>query len=378
MDGREQRIILAGLLVHEWIEQRGGSERVLDAVAETFTDADILCLWNDNPEAYRGRQVEETWLSRTPLRRSKPLALPLMIPTWRRRKDNDYEWMFVSSHLFAHHISLATTRDVPKFVYVHTPARYIWTPELDERGNGVLTRVVSRTLRGMDRKRAGEATSLAANSHFVQKRIFTTWGLEAKVIHPPVDTAELSSVADWATMLTDDELARVQSLPSEFILGASRFVPYKRLDLVIEAGEASGLPVVLAGSGPLWGDLEKRGAEATVPIHIIQNPSDSLIRYLYQKALTYVFPPVEDFGIMPVEAMALGTPVVANSVGGASESVVDGKTGALVTRFNREELRAAVLAAASLSGEDCIHRAKVFSKERFQDEVRTWVGASSE
>ena len=365
---------MTGLLVHEWIEQRGGSERVLDAVAEAFPSADMLCLWNDNESAYTGRQVRETWLSRTPLRHSKPLALPLMPITWRRQRNVDYEWMFVSSHLFAHHVSLASKTPVNKFVYVHTPARYIWTPELDERGMGLIPKLMSKPLRALDKMRSHEATAIAANSAFVQDRIAATWEADATVIYPPVDTRELSSVEEWSSRLTAREQDQIRDLPAEFILGASRFVQYKRLDIVIEAGEASGLPVVLAGSGPLLSELQRRAAEASVPVFILENPSDPMIRYLYQTALVYVFPPIEDFGIMPVEAMALGTPVVANSIGGASESVVDGKSGSLVSGFGKAELRSAVELAAALSPEDCIARASMFSKERFQDEVREWMG----
>lgn len=364
---------MGGLLVHEWIEERGGSERVFDAVAETFPEADLLCLWNDNPRGYLGKNLKETWLSNTPLRRSKPAALPFMPMTWRNQKDNSYEWVFVSSHLFAHHVSLRAKEPVDKYVYVHTPARYIWTPEMDERGAGILPRLASGPLRVLDRHRAKEAKSIAANSEFVRKRIESTWGLDSVVIYPPVDVSELGQVPDWYPRLTEQEQRAVENLPQTFVLGASRFVSYKRLDLVIEAGEASQLPVVLAGAGPLAQELRKQGSEASVPVMFFENPSDALIRYLYQKALVYVFPPVEDFGIMPVEAMAAGTPVVANAVGGAAESVLDGHTGALLEAFGRRELKHAVEVAASANSEDCFLRAKKFSKERFKSEVNEWI-----
>lgn len=364
---------MGGLLVHEWIEERGGSERVFDAVAETFPEADLLCLWNDNPQGYSGKKLKETWLANTPLRRSKPAALPFMPMTWRNQKNNSYEWIFVSSHLFAHHVSLTTKQPVDKFVYVHTPARYIWTPDMDERGAGILPRLASGPLRVLDRHRAKEAKSIAANSEFVRKRIESTWGLDSRVIYPPVDVSELGEVSDWYSRLTEHERREVKHLPPTFILGASRFVSYKRLDLVIEAGEASQLPVVLAGAGPLAQELRKQGSEASVPVVFFENPSDSMIRYLYQKALVYVFPPVEDFGIMPVEAMAVGTPVVANAVGGAAESVLHGHTGALLEAFGKRELKNAVEVAASAKPEDCVLRAKKFSKERFKSEIHEWI-----
>ena len=370
---------MGGLLVHEWIEERGGSERVLDAVSETFPSADLLCLWNDNPHGYSDKELRETWLAKTPLRRSKPAALPFMPMTWRNQPNNDYDWIFVSSHLFAHHVSLKTDHPVDKYVYVHTPARYIWTPEMDERGTGLLPRLASRPLRVLDRYRAKEAKSVAANSEFVRDRIKSTWGIDANVIYPPVDVSEIGEVNDWYSVLNESEQETADRLPPTFILGASRFVSYKRLDIVIDAGEASQIPVVLAGSGPLAQDLRKQGSEASVPVVLIENPSDAMIRYLYQRALVYIFPPVEDFGIMPVEAMAAGTPVVANAFGGASESVLDGRTGSLLNQFGKAELKNAVEIAASTNPEDCALRAKKFSKERFKSEIQEWItGPQSE
>src|SRR5690606_18090080 len=106
---------MPGLLVHEWIESSGGAENVLEAMARTFPDADIQCLWNDAPHRFEGRSVRETWLARPPMRRQKALALPLTVGAWRGLPARqEYEWMLVSSHLFAHHATLAR-KDVPKY-----------------------------------------------------------------------------------------------------------------------------------------------------------------------------------------------------------------------------------------------------------------------
>ncbi|MFZ3417158.1 glycosyltransferase [Arthrobacter sp. 3Tela_A] len=372
-DTQESEVNVGGLLVHEWIAKRGGSERVLEAAAEVFESADIQCLWNDDPAAYGSRTVKESWLARSPLRNHKALALPAMPFVWRMTPNDGYDWMFISTHLFAHHARLRGAEHVPKFVYAHTPARYIWTPELDARGDSLSARLASVPLKSLDRRRAREATSIAANSAFVSERIARTWGLESRVIYPPVDTSELQAVADWSARLGASDAAQMESLPDAYVLGASRFIPYKRLDLVIRAGEAAGIPVVLAGSGPLLAELRNQASTASVPVTIIEDPSDSLIRCLFQKALVYVFPAVEDFGIMPVESMALGTPVVANAVGGASESVISGLTGSLLEGESSTQLAVAVEAAARLDELDCKERAKVFSKERFQTEIYDWV-----
>ena len=114
------------MIVHEWVERWGGAERVLDAMTDAFPDADVRVLWNDTPELI-DRQISESWIARTPLRRNKVLALPAMLPTWRLPLGSHPDWVLVSSHLFAHHIR--TPSHVKKFVYAHTPARYIWEPE---------------------------------------------------------------------------------------------------------------------------------------------------------------------------------------------------------------------------------------------------------
>ena len=142
---------MPGVLVHEWIERDGGSEKVLDEFVRCFPDADVLCLW-DNAGRYPGRTVVESGLARTPLRRSKALALPAMPFVWRDR-PGDYDFALVSSHCFAHHVSFRTPpAEFRKYVYVHTPARYLWTPELDERGTSPAARLASPVLRGIDKR----------------------------------------------------------------------------------------------------------------------------------------------------------------------------------------------------------------------------------
>ncbi len=322
---------MPGLLVHEWIESSGGAENVLEAMAKAFPDAGIQCLWNDAPTRFAGHRVRETWLARTPLRRHKAAALPLMLPTWRRlRADGEREWMLVSSHLFAHHARLPG-RDVPKFVYAHTPARYIWNPELDERGDHLVVRAVSPVLRRIDRRRAQEATSVAANSAFVRDRIRRAWDRDATVIHPPVAVERIVAQADWRTEVVDDAERRLlDTLPETFVLGASRFVPYKRLDRVILAAAGLGIPVVIAGSGPDTAPILAAKAIAAargVPARIVTAPSTALLYALMQRAAAFVFPAVEDFGIMPVEAQAAGTPVVTGPVGGQVETYTSGVSG---------------------------------------------------
>lgn len=365
---------VSGIIVHEWLQRTGGSENVFEVLARTFPDAARLCLWNDSEGRFTG--VEETILARTPLRRSKALALPLMPLVWRHLPAREADWVLCSSHAFAHHARFAgSARDAPKLVYAHTPARYVWEPSLDGRGDGPTARVASAILKPLDRRRAAEATSIAANSRFVAARIARAWDREAEVIYPPVDVA---AFAGAQLPLTSADQRVLDDVQEGFLLGVSRFVPYKRLEAVIDAGVAADLPVVLAGAGPDESRLREHALAHPGAVSFVIQPSPALLQALYRRAGALVFPPVEDFGIVPIEAMASGTPVITNAVGGAAESVIDGKSGVHVHDWTRTELRSAVERAAGLSGADCVARARDFDTRVFVDAMRGWVSAHAD
>ncbi|WEO76770.1 glycosyltransferase [Cryobacterium sp. SO2] len=367
---------MPGIIVHEWLATRGGSENVVEEIVATFPDAQIQSLWNDAPERFAGVDVAETWLARTPLRKSKALALPFMPLTWRHLGARDADWILCSSHLFSHHARFAgPAREVPKLVYAHTPARYIWTPELDARGNHALAKLVRKPLQRLDRARAQEPTAIAANSEFVRQRIQNAWHRDSVVIHPPVDVQAFAD--DPAADLTAEELTILDGLPSTFLLGASRFIPYKRLDLVVALGVASDTAVVLAGDGPSLPDLQALADQHPGQVSFVLKPSRALLSALYRRALAYVFPAIEDFGIMPVEAMATGTPVIARAIGGAAESVVDGVTGVHLHEFTGGAAREAVARAAMMRPQDCIDRAWQFDQSVFRSTLRSWVTAEA-
>lgn len=366
---------MTGLIVHEWLEERGGSERVVDAMLELFPDAGLVALWNDAPEKYP--EVRESWLASTPFRRHKVLSLPFQPLTWRHiMPRSDVDWVLVSSHLFAHHVDIhnRSGSSVPKYVYVHTPARYIWAPELDGRGRSLPVRAASALLKPLDRGRAQEPAAVAANSGFVRDRIQRAWDREATVIYPPVAVEDIRSVDDWRVKANGDELRSLEALPQQFILGASRFVPYKRLDWVIRAGNAIGLPVVIAGGGPDEQRLRAVAAEVSVPVEFVLRPSTPMLYALYQAAEVFVFPAIEDFGIMPVEAQAAGTPVVTTSVGGATESHVEGLTGVSAMRDDESSIVIALEKAAGLRDRAAmLAEATRFSYGTFQTRLAQWM-----
>lgn len=365
---------MSGVIVHEWVEAAGGAERVVEQFVRAFPDAALRVLWDDAPGRFATLSTE-TWLARTPFRRHKALALPLTIPTWRLLGGaQDYDWMLVSSHMFAHHAKFrGHNRAIPKYVYAHTPARYVWTPELDERGAHPAIRAVSPALQAIDRRRAQEATAIAANSHFVKERIARVWDRDSIVIHPPVDVDGIADVQRWTSLLTDDEHRELDGLPADFVLGVSRFIPYKRLDLVIAAAEIAGVPAVLAGRGPEEAALRDRAANATVPVIFVVSPSDSMLYALFQRASVFVFPPIEDFGIVPVEAQVLGTPVVTGPVGGQLETFTDGTTGIVADSTDPSDLAKAVERALDLQPFDGPATTAHFSPEKFRGKIQALV-----
>lgn len=361
-------------IVCEWIEATGGAEKVLDAMIEAFPGAPVHTLWNDAPERTRGVTVRESWMARTPLREVKALALPFFSPTWRSRAAiGTPDALLVSSYVFAHHARLRGLPHVPSYVYVHSPARYIWAPEIDERGNHPLVRASAPYWKWLDRHRARGVHAMAANSHFVRQRIRDSWHRDAVVIHPPVDTAEISAVANWRDRLGVADARVFNGLPDAFVLGASRLVPYKRVDAVIEFAEAVGLPAVIVGTGADGPRLEELARARSVDAHFLGSVSSPLLYALYQHATVFVFPPVEDFGIVPVEAMAAGARVVVNTVGGTAESVTHGVGGVQTERFSGSDARAALDAALRLDRQSVPAQATRFARAEFIAKLRDWV-----
>ena len=241
----------------------------------------------------------------------------------------------------------------------------------------MFVRAASSAFKKLDYLRAQEHHSVVANSQFVADRISRCWNTHADVIYPPVDVKTIGGVSDWTVKVYGEEAAVFDHLPPDFVLGASRFVSYKGLDVVIRAGELVNLPVVIAGSGEDESRLRERAAASSVPVTFIISPSDSLLYALYQRCSVFVFPPVEDFGIMPVEAMAAGAPVVANRIGGTSESVTNGSSGYLADMADEADIRRSVEGAMGLDRRSIAESATKFSTETFRVKVGEWLPPSA-
>lgn len=363
-------------IVCEWIERTGGAERVLEAMIEAFPQAPVHTLWNDAPDRTVGVDVRESWLSRTPLRHSKALALPFFDPTWRSvRAVGVPDTLLVSSYVFAHHIRMPKAPTARKYVYVHSPARYIWAPDIDPRGRNPFIRLSAPYWKRLDRRRASEGSSFASNSQFVRERVERSWGVESTVIHPPVDTEKILGTDDWRDRLSAEDEGRLRRLPDEFVLGASRLVAYKGLDSVIDFAKSVGLPVVIVGVGPHGSRLKEYAASSGVRAVFLGEVSDALLLALYQRTVAFVFPPIEDFGIMPVEAMAAGGRVIVADHGGVIETVEHGVSGVQASGFSGSEAREALDLAARLDPVNAKERAGRFSQARFIDALTSWIGA---
>jgi glycosyltransferase involved in cell wall biosynthesis len=359
-------------LVHEWLTEKAGSEQVVEQLLALWPQADLHAMVDTlTPQArdwLQGRPVTTSWLQSLPATGHWFRALLPLFPQVIERFDLDgYDLVLSSHHCVAK--GVMTRADQVHVSYVHSPMRYAWDLQHRYLGGPGAGRWLHRqaalpflhALRTWDVISAHRVDRFVANSATVAARIRRCWRREASVVHPPVDTGFFTPGGPRG----------------DYFLHAGRLVGYKRADLAVAA--FARLPrqrLVVAGDGPGLPAL-RRGAPANV--QFVGRPSGPALRDLLRGARALVFCAEEDFGILPVEAMACGTPVIAYGRGGATETVQHGETGLHFPYQDVETLMRAIeefTTAGSWDSGRIRQRAEEFSIDRFHTGMRREVAAA--
>lgn len=353
-------------LVHDYLNQYGGAERVLEVFHDLYPEAPVYTSMYAPglmPAAYRGWDVRTTFMQRLPgVHRRHQQYLPLYPLAFRSLRLDGYDLVLSDSSAFAKGLRLP-----PRTVhvcYVHSPMRFAWDfaqyAERERLGGGARRALppLLHLLRRWDVASAGAVDHLIANSSTVARRIAAYWGRQATVIHPPVET-------ERARPVPPDEVG-------DYFLVLSRLVPYKRFDIVIDAFNALGLPLKIAGDGRARAELERRAGRN---IEFLGPVSDDEKYRLYARCRAAIFPAEDDFGIAQVEVQASGRPAIALAAGGALDTVLDGRTGVLFPEQTPAALAAAVrrFEGMTFAGEAIARHAASFSRARFAREISTFV-----
>lgn len=360
-------------IVHDYLIDFGGAERVLLALNEIYPDAPIYTLIDRRKtlghfaDKFSGAKVIETWFGKIPGAQKLISPLRFLIPViWKSVDLADYDLIISSA-------SWAITKGFPvcrqagtkkqiEICYCHTPPRYLYGYDTSRKFSGlpgklvkIYAKLVNKSLRKYDYDRAQKVDYFIANSKEVAGRIKKLYHKDAAVIYPPVETAPVSVAKK-----------------GNYFLTGGRLTAAKNFDLIIKTFNELGTPLLIYGDGPQKDYLKSLAKEN---INFLGEVTDDEMGHLYAEAKAYVVAQKdEDFGITPIEAMAQGTPVIAYRGGGYLESVIEGKTGIFFDQLTPESLSETVehfdvSIHRSIKKEDCIAQAKKFSKERFKKEI---------
>lgn len=350
-------------IVHDWLLSGvGGGEKVLEAIHRLFPSKIhtlVRSLEGLKGTYFEGLEIAPSFIQKFPWAEKKYKSYLPFFPLAIEQFDlSGYDLVISSSHCAAK--GVITTPDQVHICYCHTPMRYAWDlmhEYLKEfRGvKGFLAKAILHYMRSWDVQSAQRVDHFIANSEYVARRIEKFYGRKADVIYPPVDL----------------NLFQEEGKKEDFYLTASRLVPYKRVDLIVEAfNQMPEKKLVVIGDGPEWKKI-KPGKN----VELLGYQQDRVLKALMQKAKGFVFAAVEDFGIVPVEAMASGTPVIAFGKGGVKETVVDGVTGL----FYQEQTTKAIIEAVrdfekrEFDSKKCRARAEEFSIAHFNERFRQFV-----
>lgn len=302
-------------VVHEWLDTYAGSERVLEQMLKAYPSADLFTvvdfLKDDERGFVLGKRARTTFIQRLPgARKHFRSYLPLMPLAVEQLDLSGYDLVLSSSHAVAK--GVITGPDQVHVSYVHSPIRYAWDMQhqyLNESGlargfKGAVARLVLHYMRLWDLRTANGVDAFIANSAFIARRIRKVYRREAQVIFPPVDLDRF----------------QLHEHKEDFYLAASRMVPYKKMPLIAEAfAKMPGKRLVMIGDGP---EIDRVRAVAGPNVSVLGYQGTEVLADHMRRARAFVFAAEEDFGIMPVEVQACGTPVIAFGRGGATETVL--------------------------------------------------------
>lgn len=345
-----------------------GGEKVIEELCRLYPQADIfthVAVPERLSDTIRKHRIIESKIARLPgARKHYQKYLPFMPRALEELDLSGYDLVISSESGPAK--GIITDPDTLHICYCHSPMRYIWDQFHVYRSQaGLLTKYlmphVAQKLRVWDAASASRPDYVVANSSFVARRVAKCWGRSASVIHPPVDL---------------DAFQLAETPAEDFYLTAGELVTYKRVDLVVEAFTRTGRKLVVIGDGP---ERAKMEAKAGPNVTFLGRVPFDVLRDHYARCRGLVFPGVEDFGIVPLEVMASGRPVVAYGRGGALETVCDGHTG----RFFYEATADAIMEAvegieaeySTFDPHEIRKRVERFSSERFRDEISDFVSS---
>ncbi|MBD3816144.1 MAG: glycosyltransferase family 4 protein [Halothiobacillus sp.] len=373
-------------IVHDWLTTVGGAEHVLAELLSLFPQAELFTVVDTLPLQYRswleGHAMHTSFIQRMPFgRENYRRYLPLMPLAVEQFDLRGFDLILSSSHAVAKGVLVGP--DQLHISYVHSPMRYAWDMQhayLEEAGltkgiRGLFSRIFLHQLRLWDSRTANGVDHFIANSRFIARRIEKAYRRKAEVIYPPVDT----------TFFTPDEGKR-----EDFYITASRLVPYKRIDLLIETfRDLPGRRLIIAGEGPEGNRLRRM---APPNVEFIGRCDREQLRQLMRQARAFLYAAEEDFGIVIVEAQACGCPIIAYGRGGATETVIahgqgfsrcphpdPGATGLLYHEQNCVSLKQAIMDFEenmdAINPAQCRTHAESFSREHFRDRIQSFIQA---
>ena len=367
-------------LVHDWLNQLGGAEDVLVNLHQMFPQAPVFTSIYDRarmPKAWQSWDIRSTALDQMPgIHRHHQPYMPLFAWSWAQRKI-PAEYDVVLSNKSAFCMGARPLHPQAKHIcYCLTPTRFIYDfesyvarGEKMPPGAATILRALNSYLRRWETQAAHRVHTFIAISREVQQRIKTLYGRESVIVYPPVEMHRRDASAQ-------KPLHRVSTNDDGFYLIVSRLLPYKRVDLAIEAFSRLGLPLVIAGDGRDRARLERLADQSAqkhpnANVKFLGRVSDETLYELLTDCKAFVFPGFEDFGIAPIRAMAYGKPVIAFAKGGALDTVLDNVTGTLFQEQRVEPLIDAVQknSKVTFAPADIRQHAEQFSVERFRREM---------